>query len=301
MSDIEKTWGASSKGNLLFFDPDALTIVEDPSHALYDERVNMELDDKKIKNVMLVGVLEPIIVRKNGVREDGTPIVEVVAGRQRVRWAREANKLLEAEGKEKIRVPAVARKGEEKELFGVSVSENEIRQNDDNMTRAYKAKRFMDMGYTLKETALWMGKSDTTVKNLLTLLDCAPETQNAVREGKLSIQAAVKMAALPPEDQKNTVEEIKEEIKEKEKKGSSRKSGGKSTNEKIKTKTSGKTKVRERKVKSIAQVKELKSVLEKKVNKSPDAKLGFAILSWFLGNDEPLKAYRVLFNAAEEV
>jgi ParB family chromosome partitioning protein len=296
MSDLQKTWGASGKGQLLHFDPNKLVIVEDENNPLFDERVEMEIDKKKVDNVLAIGILEPVLVRKNGVNEAGEPIVEVVDGRQRVKWARAANEILAAENKELIRVPAIAKMGEDFELFGMSIAANELRNQDDAITRAKKIKRFIDMGRTQQEAAIWSGKSDTTIRNLLALLELSPEVQEGVKQGKFSIQAALKMATLTPEVQAETVAEIKEEIKKEGKP-----TGGKAAKEKIKAKTGGKTKVRDRKIKTTADIKKMLGLLEKKASKSEDAKLGVAILSWVLGNDEALRPYRSLVNAAEDL
>jgi ParB family chromosome partitioning protein len=299
MSDISKTWGATSKGTLLHFDPESLVIVTDKDHPLYDERVEFEINKKDVENVLALGILEPVLVRKNGVREDGTPIVEVVDGRQRVRWAMEANKNL-PEGRDKILVPAISKTGADVDLFGMSMTANEIRKQDDPITRAHKIKRFISMGKTQADAAVRTGKSDTTIRNLLALLELAPEVQEGVKQGKFSIQAALKMATLTPQAQAETVAEIKEEIKEKVSSGSSRGTGGKAAKEKIRQKTGGKTKSRDRKVKTTADIKKMLAIVEKKATKSEDAKLATAIFSWYLGNEDALRPYRVLFNAAEE-
>lgn len=80
-------YGANGKSNVLFFDPESLHLVTDTSHPLYDERVHLPLSESVILNIMELGVIEPIIVWKDP--ESGKTCV--VAGRQRVKNATEAN------------------------------------------------------------------------------------------------------------------------------------------------------------------------------------------------------------------
>ena len=68
--------------------PEDLTIVGidliDPAHPLDDPRATMALDEALVQSVMADGIIQPIIVKAQG------PTTFVVAGRQRVRAAREA-------------------------------------------------------------------------------------------------------------------------------------------------------------------------------------------------------------------
>lgn len=288
MSDDKKAWGAAASGKVLYFEPEALKIVKDEKSALFDERINLAIDENHVANVMAVGILEPIIVRKAGETDGGDPIVEVVDGRQRVRWAIEANKRLKKAGKEMIRVPAVPRRGDDAELFGVMISTNEVRRMDDAMTRAKKIKRYMEMGRTEDDAAVAFGKSIATVKNLLILLDATAAVQKAVSEGKISIQVAKRLAVLSPEEQG---EALAEQLKS---------GGGSAGLDKAEKRRGKRGKVRKRAVKTRAQMKEMREILAGKKT-SEVAIACAAILGWALGDDEAIKPYRALLNAAEEV
>ena len=89
-----EAYGASGKTNVLSFETDALTIITDPAHSLYDERIHLPLDEAITLNIMALGVREPILVWK----DPETGKVLVVDGRQRVRHAIEANRRLTARG-----------------------------------------------------------------------------------------------------------------------------------------------------------------------------------------------------------
>lgn len=55
-------YGACGKTNVLMFEPENLHIVTDKAHPLYDERVNLPIDEGMVLNIKELGVLEPIIV-----------------------------------------------------------------------------------------------------------------------------------------------------------------------------------------------------------------------------------------------
>jgi len=288
MSDVKKAWGALGRGDLLYFDPEDLVEVHDKKSALYDERIHLGLDEAHVLNVMEVGVIEPIVVRRNGENDKGQPIVEVVDGRQRRRWAMEANRRLKKAGRELIRVPGITRKGDDADMFGVMITLNEVRKNDDAMTRAHKLKRYLDMGRSEEDAAIRFGKSIATIKNLLSLLEAGPEVQEAVSKGKISIQAAKKLSAIPKEEQSSALEQVV---------GAG---PGPAANEKADKIRGKRGKVRKRVVKTRSQIKEMRTLLESKKTSDP-AQIGAAMLGWVLGDDEAIKAYKAIVNAAEEV
>lgn len=178
--------------------------TEDRGHALYDERVELPLDEGLVLNVMAYGVLNPVIVRKNS-----AGLVEVVDGRQRVRAAREANKRLKAAGHPTIRIPVVLKGGESRDMAAVMVSLNECRQQDSVVVRAQKAQRMLDMGRSEDEVAVMFGVSAQTIKLNLSLLSLEPELLSAVKGGKISASEALKVAGRGTEAQKRVAEEAR--------------------------------------------------------------------------------------------
>ncbi|PQP06938.1 hypothetical protein C5615_38250 [Burkholderia cepacia] len=77
---------AAGKRNVLFFDPDALTLITDPAHPLFDRRALLPFDEARVRNIRYRGVLETILVN----RDPQTGEVVVVDGRRRVIHAGEA-------------------------------------------------------------------------------------------------------------------------------------------------------------------------------------------------------------------
>lgn len=194
--------------NAFAMDPDALTIVgldteDGPEHPLYDERIKLPLDEGLVRNIRKFGVLEAVLVRKNG------HLVEVMAGRQRVRAAREANRRNNEEGMQPIAVPVfVKRPRADGDALGVMISENENRQDDDPLTRAKKASRMMDFGASEHEVAVSFGISKQAVKNLLALLDLSDKVKTAVEHKKVSFSAAIELRDLPRTKQDEKLKEM---------------------------------------------------------------------------------------------
>ena len=188
--------------NMYMFDPDNVVIVgldtgDGPEHPLYDERVNLPLDEGLVVNIMYLGkVLETVGVRKDG------DVAQCVWGRQRIRCCREANRRLREQGKEPVLVPATFERADEGRLYGMMVSENELRRGDTPMARARKLAKLMDHGSTREDAADTFGVTVQTIDNMLALMDLDKSVQGMVDDGKLSATAAGKLSALPRAEQR---------------------------------------------------------------------------------------------------
>ncbi len=199
------------------FDPSDLTIIgldtdDGPDHELWQKRAKKPLNMALVHDILDQGVLEPVIVRKQG------SSTEVVAGRQRVKAARKANELLEArydkeetpeEKRIYVRVPVIRRTGDVKAMFKVSASENANREDLDLLESAYEVKRAMDVGgLTEAECAVAFGVNAQTIRNRLQLLDASKAVLSAIREGRLSATGAMKLAVLSHEEQDAALDEM---------------------------------------------------------------------------------------------
>ncbi len=201
--------GSKGRQDLLKFDPEDLFLVTDEKHPLYDPRVNKPIDENLVKNIRMYGVIEPVIVRRNGETKDGKAIMEVIAGRQRVRCAREANKLLKEAGETPVLVPAIVKRGDDQRLFGVLVSENEMRSGDSTMEKAKKLQRYLDMGGDENEAATTFGVTRTTIRNYLALLDCDKAVQKAVDDGLITPSLAIsEFSKMSREEQKEALAKV---------------------------------------------------------------------------------------------
>lgn len=208
-SNSKLLWNAEGRGELLWFDPENLTIVEDQEHVLRDpDRLEAPLDEAMVLNIMALGVKEPVIVRLNGKDKNDTPIVEVVDGRNRVRWAREANKRIKKAGGDLLRVPGIRTQGQDHDMLAIMIALNVIRKEETPLSKARKAIRYMALGRSEEETAVVFGVSRATIKNWTQLMECDTSVQKAVESGELAASNAMKLATLPRAEQKEALKKM---------------------------------------------------------------------------------------------
>jgi len=206
--------------NVFHVDPNELVIVggdgpndtdkndEDGNlHFLYDERVEIPLNEAFVANVMSLGVKKNVIVHKIGERG------YVVDGRQRVRAARAANRKLAEMGEPTLRVPIVAQKGEESLLMAIGVSTNEFNHEDSPLNKARKAQRLRDRGLTDEEIATTFGVSTKAISNWEKMLSLSAPVKKAVVSGQVSASAAAQLHDLPAAEQKAQLDALIESSK----------------------------------------------------------------------------------------
>lgn len=212
-ANSKTTYGADGSTSLLSFYPHKLTLVTDPAHPLYDERMKLPLSEPMILNMMAFGVLVPIIVT----RDPDTGDVLVIDGRQRVRHALEANRRLAEQGRELLLVPATTRKGDnDATLMGMTVTTNELRQADPPLVRAAKMQRLKNLGQDDDAVALAFGVNKLTVQNTLALLDVSKPVQRAVESNLIGISDVKYLARLTPDQQFAKMEELVKSVVGKE-------------------------------------------------------------------------------------
>lgn len=199
----KQSYGAVGRGDTLNFKPEDLRIITDKNHPLYDPRVEREPEEGMILSIMAHGVIVPAVIFRIGDE------VFIKDGHQRRACAIEANKRLTKEGKKPVVIPCVWKRGDDKTLFGISVTTNEVRYGDTPMERAKKMQRAADFnGGDLDAVAVDFGVTTATVKNMLALLECAPVVQRAVEAGKVGATIATKLSKLPKEEQTATLDKM---------------------------------------------------------------------------------------------
>jgi ParB/RepB/Spo0J family partition protein len=201
----------ASRDNVWKLDPDDLVVVgidtEDGlNHPMVSHRVLKLKEDgpseEMVNSILEFGVLQPIVVRKNGLK------AEVVLGRNRTLATREANKRRKALGQEPILIQCILRKDNDPgKMIGSIEAENNIRSGDDPLTRAKNASRALDMGRDRKSVARDFGISTEALDNLLKLQDLSPKMQAAVEQGHITPTAAVTYNDMSHEDQERVLEE----------------------------------------------------------------------------------------------
>jgi ParB family chromosome partitioning protein len=206
------TLGGKMAKPLFHLDPMKIEIVGldspgDATTVLYDERVELEVDEAMIRNIMFYGVKVPILIRQDGDRNI------VVDGRQRVRCAREANKRLEARGEVSLKVPAVPVTASDSLLTGIMISTNEQRRDDDILVKAAKAARLYEMTGDKEEVCAAFGRTPQTINGWLRLAQAHPTVHEAVRTGLLSPSAAVELAGCSRDEQVEKIATLTEEVK----------------------------------------------------------------------------------------
>ena len=141
------------------------------------------------------GVLQPIVVR---VTADGG--YELIAGERRLRAARLAGL---------TRIPAVLRDATGGELLELAMVEN-LQRSDLNAIDQANGYRELIERFNLSHEAVarQVGKSRVAISNSLRLLDLAPETRQAVAEGRLSEGHARALASLTLLDLQRAAMEI---------------------------------------------------------------------------------------------
>jgi ParB family chromosome partitioning protein len=132
------------------------------------------------------GVVEPILVRKEGAR------YRIVAGERRWRAAQRAG-LME--------VPAVVREASEREAFELALVEN-LQRADLNAIEEAEAYEVLldDHGLTQERLAERVGKERSTVANALRLLKLPADVRDFVRGGELDMGHARALLGLDDQE-----------------------------------------------------------------------------------------------------
>lgn len=281
MKSSKDAYGAKGKGNLLPFDPEDLVLVTDKKSPLYDERMELPINEALVLNIMHHGVLKPILVRKN--TETGK--LEVVDGRQRVRACREANKRLKKKGLEPHWIKAEVRRGDAPATMGIMMSANEFNQAPSAMERARKIQRYLELGRTPEECSVLLGLGTATIKNLIGLLDATAAVRNAVDAGKVNASVGYKLAKLSADEQKKKLAQL---VKAAPMNGRAGKRGPNKKAKKIREILGdGNAGVRGKK-----EIKDLyKEIEESEEIKPAHRRVVLCTLDWVLGEDEAMGGF----------
>ena len=136
----------------------------------FDEVALLELTE----SVGVHGVLQPIMVRPRGGGR-----YELIAGERRFRAA---------QGAGLTRIPAVIREMTDEESLTVALIENIQREDLNAMEAARGYKQLLDQfGLTQVELARQIGKSPSTIAYALSLLRLAPEMQESIARGEITM------------------------------------------------------------------------------------------------------------------
>jgi ParB-like chromosome segregation protein Spo0J len=199
-----------ARKELPFYAPEDLVLIgldtphkSKAEHPLFDERVFAPVPEEHVNNAITYGILQNVICRRNG------NVIEVVAGRQRVKRARLANERLRAAGSAAlIKVPVQLRKDDEKTMIGVMIGENEVRSNDRVLRKAENAAQMESYGASRAEIATAFGVTQAAICGWLKLHGLHEIVKQAIRDGKISAKAASRLADLKVQDQPTALGEL---------------------------------------------------------------------------------------------
>lgn len=156
----------------------------------YQPRLDMrpETLEELANSIKVQGLMQPIVVRPIG-----PDSYEIIAGERRWR----ATQLAGLD-----RIPAVIRKVEDDAAIAMALIENIQRENLNPMEEAMALKRLQDeFELTQQEVADAVGKSRTTVTNLLRLMSLVPEVRTYLEHGDLEMGHARALLGLKEEQQ----------------------------------------------------------------------------------------------------
>ncbi len=145
-----------------------------------------ELEDL-IESIKLHGIIQPLVVTHKG---EG---YELIAGERRLRSAKAMGLAT---------VPVIVRDVAEQQKLEIALIENIQRKQLNALEEAYSYQRLMnEFNLTQEEAARRVGKSRSSVANMLRLLELPAEVQQAIMDEKISEGHARAIAALPTVEQ----------------------------------------------------------------------------------------------------
>ncbi|PSF10429.1 ParB/RepB/Spo0J family partition protein [Marinobacter halophilus] len=141
------------------------------------------------------GVMQPVVVR---------PIAEgryeLIAGERRWR----ATQLAELDS-----IPAIIRNVPDEAAIAMSLIENIQRENLNPIEEAFALQRLQDeFGLTQAQVAEAVGKSRTTITNLLRLIGLSEDVRTMLEHGDLEMGHGRAMLTLPPEQQMQVARQV---------------------------------------------------------------------------------------------
>ncbi len=175
--------------------------VEFIQRGKYQPRRDMHTEalEELAASIKAQGVMQPIVVRPIGT-ENGATRYEIIAGERRWRATQLA-------GMDKI--PAVVRDVPDEAAIAMALIENIQREDLNPVEEAVALKRLQDeFDLTHQEVADAVGKSRTTVTNLLRLIALADDVKIMLEHGDLEMGHARSLLTLDELDQREVARQV---------------------------------------------------------------------------------------------
>jgi len=161
-------------------DPHAVVPNPRQPRTVFDEEALAEL----VGSIKEIGVLQPIVVRPNPAGEG----YELIMGERRLRASKEAGL---------AQIPAIVRSTDDVDMLRDALVENLHRSQLNPLEEAQALHRLLEeFELTHQQIAQAVGKSRTTVTNLMRLLELNPDVKEFVEQGQLEMGHARALLAL---------------------------------------------------------------------------------------------------------
>lgn len=194
----------AEKKKIEMLNPNDLIIVgldtkDGPSHELYDERAVWPVDEALVKDILLNGVIHPILLRE--IAGD----LYVVDGRQRVKAARVAA--------DRSPVPLLVKTmlagtADALAVLGFMISSNEHRKEDSPLVRARKAARMQNYGASVDQIAIHFGVTATAIRTWFQVLEGSPKLLDFLKLERIGMAAALEISRYPKDEQGDVLEAL---------------------------------------------------------------------------------------------
>lgn len=178
---LEKEFNEGRQHDARAFGPSYLpTNLIDPNPYQPRSEMDQEAIEELTQSIRNHGILEPLLVRRN---PNDPERFQLIAGERRLRAAK---------GAKNEQVPALIRESKDLEMMEIAIVENVQRENLNPIEEAEGYHQLMastrESGQEMDQEALAskVGKSRTTIANLLRLLDLPDYVQETIRSGVLS-------------------------------------------------------------------------------------------------------------------
>ena len=168
----------AGEGTLLEVPPDRI----DPNPDQPRQTIDEEKLDELSRSMKEQGIVQPLVVRKQGSR------YQLIAGERRWRAAQRAGLAV---------VPIVVREADDQQVLELALVENIQREELNPIEEAVAYRRLVgELGYSQEQVATRVGKDRSTVANMLRLLRLPREVRALIAEQKLSPGHARPLLAL---------------------------------------------------------------------------------------------------------
>jgi ParB family chromosome partitioning protein len=182
----------------------ALLPIEYIIKGSYQPRIdfNPEALQQLARSITTQGIIQAIVVRKleQGANKNSTQRYELIAGERRWRAAQLAG-LYE--------IPAIVRNVSDQAMATMSLIENIQREALKPLEQAYALRRLInEFGLTHQQTASEVGRSRSSVTNLLRLLELGHMARKLLTQGKLEMGHARALLSLSLSQQADAAQQV---------------------------------------------------------------------------------------------